>query len=308
MYLSIVIPAYNESQNIENILSQLQLSLASLSNIINDYEVIFCDDHSSDNSIEKIKLLGNPKIKCIRLSRRSGSHSAIRAGLSVAKGDIVLCISADGQDDPDALPQMVQKIKEGKQIVWGVRSSRNESFFNKLFAIWFYKLLRLFVANENNIDLANADFYLLERKVVNAINACPERNTSLFGLIAWIGFKQDEVKYERKERKIGKSKWTFSSKMKLALDWIMAFSGLPLKFITFLGFIISVLGFLYAVFILGFALLGNSIPGWASTTTIILFLGGVQLLMIGILGEYLWRTLDESRNRPIFFIEEKTDD
>jgi len=306
MHLSVIIPAYNESLNVQRIVDAIDSSLTGALDEISKHEIIFCDDHSSDNTFETIKELNNPNVKCIRLSRRSGSHAAIRAGLSVAAGDVVLCISADGQDDPAALGQMIKKIRAGKQIVWGVRASRDEPFLNKLFAVWFYKLLSLFVANENNIDLANADFYLLDRKVVNAINACPERNTSLFGLIAWIGFKQDEVKYQRKERTIGKSKWTFNSKMKLALDWIMAFSGLPLKFISILGFIIASLGFLYAIFILTFALLGNSIPGWASTTTIILFLGGVQMLMIGVVGEYLWRTLDESRRRPIFFIEETT--
>lgn len=306
MRLSIVIPAYNESLNVSRIIDDLSFSIDSVSNELSDYEIIFCDDHSSDGTLEKVTELNNPKIKCIRLSRRSGSHVAIRAGLSVANGDVVLCISADGQDDPSVLREMIKKIKEGKQVVWGVRTNRDEPFLNKLFAVWFYKLLSLFVANENNIDLANADFYLLDRRVVDALNSCPERNTSLFGLIAWIGFKQDEVVYQRKERAIGKSKWTFNSKMKLALDWIIAFSGLPLKFISVLGLIIASLGFLYAIFIITFAMLGNSIPGWASTTTIILFLGGVQMLMIGVVGEYLWRTLDESRKRPIFFIEETT--
>jgi polyisoprenyl-phosphate glycosyltransferase len=192
MFLSVVIPAYNEAQNIPRIVGELEKNIKSVAEV-SRYEIIICDDHSSDGTFEEVKKLNKPEIKSIRLSRRSGSHAAIRAGLSVAKGDVALCISADGQDNPDALAAMIQKIKEGKQIVWGVRKSRNEPFLNKQFAVLFYKLLSMFVANENKIDLANADFYLLERKVVNAINSCPERNTSLFGLIAWLGFRQDSA-------------------------------------------------------------------------------------------------------------------
>jgi polyisoprenyl-phosphate glycosyltransferase len=307
MFLSVVIPAYNEAQNIPRIVGELEKNIKSVAEV-SRYEIIICDDHSSDGTFEEVKKLNKPEIKSIRLSRRSGSHAAIRAGLSVAKGDAALCISADGQDNPDALAAMIQKIKEGKQIVWGVRKSRNEPFLNKQFAVLFYKLLSMFVANENKIDLANADFYLLERKVVNAINSCPERNTSLFGLIAWLGFRQDSVEYERRERMSGKSKWNFNSKFHLALDWIMAFSGLPLKLMSLLGIVFAGLGFAYAVFIIIYTLLGYATPGWSETAVLILVIGGIQMVMIGVIGEYLWRTLDESRNRPLFFIEETTEE
>jgi dolichol-phosphate mannosyltransferase len=306
MFLSVVIPAYNEEQNIPRMIAELEKNIASV-NAVTRYEMIICDDHSSDGTFEEARKLNKPEIKSIRLSRRSGSHAAIRAGFSVAKGDMVLCISADGQDNPEALAAMIQKIKEGKQIVWGVRKSRNEPFMNKQFAVLFYKLLSMFVANENNIDLANADFYLLDRKVVNAINSCPERNTSLFGLIAWIGFKQDSVEYDRRERMSGKSKWNFNSKIRLAVDWIMAFSGLPLKIISFLGIAFAGLGFAYAAFIIIYTILGYATPGWSETAVLILVIGGVQMIMIGVIGEYLWRTLDESRNRPLFFVEETTE-
>jgi polyisoprenyl-phosphate glycosyltransferase len=302
MFLSVVIPAYNEGQNIQRIVGELLLQISGISDI-SQSEIIICDDHSTDDTFQVIKQLKTPNLKCVRLSRRSGSHVAIRAGLSVARGDAVLCLSADGQDDPAALPEMIQKIKAGKQIVWGVRSSRNEPFLKKQFARLFYKLLSLFFTKENNIDLANADFYLLDRKVVDALNSCPERNTSLFGLIAWIGFKQDEVEYQRQERAIGKSKWNFKSKMRLVFDWIIAFSGLPLKLISVLGIIIAFIGFLYALAIIYLSLSGNTTPGWAETVILVLLLGGIQMIMIGVIGEYLWRTLDESRKRPVFFIE-----
>jgi polyisoprenyl-phosphate glycosyltransferase len=305
MYLSVVIPAFNEAQNIDRVYNELSDCINKIS-YITDYEIVFCDDHSSDGTFEKVKSLNQPNIKCIRLSRRSGSHAAIRAGLKEAKGTVVLCISADGQEDVSIFGSMLQKIIEGKQIVWGVRTSRDEPFLNKQFAIIFYKLLSLFVSNENNIDLANADFYLLERKVVDSLNECPERNTSLFGLIAWIGFRQDEVKYNRKSRISGKSKWSFRSKLRLAFDWITAFSGLPLKFISLFGIFIATIGFLYAIVIIILSLSGYTTPGWAETVILVLVMGGIQMIMIGVIGEYLWRTLDESRKRPLFFIEEKT--
>jgi dolichol-phosphate mannosyltransferase len=302
MKLSIVIPAYNESENIPVIISKLKDSIQVVGQI-DDYEILICDDHSSDGTYEVTAAMNDKRIKCIRLSKRSGSHVALRAGLRHAQGDMALCISADGQDDPGMLKLMVDKIIQGKHIVWGVRNKRNEKFINKYFAIFFYKLLSLFVSNQNKVDLANADFYLLSRKVIDTINQFEERNTSLFGLIAWIGFEQDQVLYERKQRYSGKSKWGFGSKLKLAADWIIAFSGLPLKLIAILGFMFAVLGFGYAIYILIFALSGNAIPGWASTTTLILLIGGIQLMMIGVLGEYLWRTLEESRKRPVYFIE-----
>jgi dolichol-phosphate mannosyltransferase len=226
MKLSVVVPAYNESNNIPFIISKVTENIQA-TKVVKEYEIIICDDHSSDKTFERVQELNNKNVKSIRLSRRSGSHVALRAGLLNASGDLVLCISADGQDDPIVLSEMIEKIQQGKDIIWGVRNNRQEPILSKYFAVIFYKLLSLFISNENNVDLANADFYLLNKKVVKAINSCEERNTSLFGLIAWIGFEQDQVKYDRKKRNSGKSKWNFNSKMKLALDWIMAFSGLP---------------------------------------------------------------------------------
>jgi dolichol-phosphate mannosyltransferase len=305
MYLSVVIPAYNENENIPLVVDNLHRILSGITELT-QYEIIFCDDHSSDGSIATIAAMQNPYVRAIRLSKRSGSHVAIRAGLNASKGDIVLCISADGQEDPAVLTEMIHKIKSGKDIVWGVRSARKESFFVKQFGLLFYRLLKYFVQNSNKIDLANADFYLLNRKVVEAINSCKERNTSLFGLIVWIGFKQDQVSYERKERMNGKSKWSFRSRLKLATDWILAFSGIPLKLITLFGVLFSLVGFVYAFIIVILYLTGNTTPGWAETVILILMLGGIQMTMIGVIGEYLWRTLDETRDRPLYFIEEET--
>lgn len=305
MYLSVIIPAYNEAENIPKIVANILESITKAP-VILKYEIIICDDHSSDNTFQAVQALNNTNVIAVRLSRRSGSHTAIRAGLTKSKGDIVLCISADGQDDPTILGKMISKIKEGQQIIWGVRSARKEAFITKQLSLLFYKLLNAFVPNENKVDLSNADFYLLDRKVVEAINSCQERNTSLFGLIAWIGFKQDQVIYERKERLIGKSKWNFKSKLKLTTDWIIAFSGIPLKLISFLGTLFAAIGFLYALYIMVLSITGQTTPGWAETVILVLLMGGIQMVMIGVLGEYLWRTLDESRKRPLFFVEEES--
>jgi dolichol-phosphate mannosyltransferase len=243
----------------------------------------------------------------LRLSRRSGSHTAIRAGLAHTNGDAVLCISSDGQDNPVVLGQMVQQWQQGAQVVWAIRNAREETFKDKMAATLFYYTLRLFAnSGQSDIDLANADFYLLDKKAVSAINACSERNTSLFGLIIWIGFKQVGVTYDRRERMNGKSKWSFRSRIRLAQDWIMAFSGVPLKLMTYLGMSAAVIGFLYALFILFAAIKGYTTPGWAESVLLMLVGGGVLLIMLGIIGEYLWRTLDETRKRPLFFIEKDT--
>ncbi len=305
--LSIVIPAYNEAENLRRTLPQMREALRQSG--MTDYEFIVVDDHSSEPLFESLAELNDPHIHCIRLSRRSGSHTALRAGLGASRGSAALCISADGQEDPAAIPLMVEKWREGNQIVWGLRSQRSgEGLFQKYFSLLFYKLLAtLTEGGQSGIDLNRADFYLLDRRVVNGLNALPENNSSLFGLIAWIGYRQAYVEYERRERAVGKSKWKFRARMRLAKDWIIAFSGLPLKSMTILGFIVAGLGFLYAMWILINSLLfGNPVEGWASLMTTVLVLGGLQMAMLGIIGEYLWRTLEETRRRALYFVEKST--
>lgn len=303
---SIIIPAYNESSNIKTTIIEL-FDVLSDTYFISNYEIIVVDDHSDDSTFQEVKSFNDRKVKCIRLSRRSGSHVALRAGISLARGDAVLCISADGQDDPNVLEEMLKKWQEGTQIVWALRKKRKESFLIKRSVLIFYKTLELLTNTEKSeIDLSRADFYLLDKKVVDAINHCPERNTSLFGLINWLGFKQDYVEYKRRERKLGKSKWNFRARFLLAKDWIVAFSGLPLKLMSILGALVALIGFLYAIFIVIHAIIGNPIQGWASIMIVILILGGLQMIMFGILGEYLWRNIDESRRRPLYFIEKST--
>lgn len=303
MFLSIVIPAFNEEKALPIFLKELEIAVKKCKDVAR-YEIIIIDDHSTDDTFRVIKNLAKKNIKIIRLSRRSGSHVALRAGLMQAKGTAALCLAADGQDDPAVIPAMVGKILNEKNVVWAVRHNRQEPFGQKIFAQLFYRLLTFFTENINPaINLANADFYLIDRRVIDAINSCPERNTSLFGLIIWLGFDQDFVSYMRRARAGGSSKWNFKSRLKLATDWIIAFSGIPLKIIVMLGLFFSILGMLYTVFIFVYVILGYAKPGWAEPVVLILVTGGIQMTMLGVIGEYLQRTLDETRKRPLFFVE-----
>jgi dolichol-phosphate mannosyltransferase len=302
----VVIPSFNESDNIINTIEEIK-DVIEKKIFSKKYEIIVTDDHSTDNTYQIVESFNDVRIKCIRLSRRSGSHIALRAGIANARGDAVLCISADGQDDPNVLEEMLKKLHEGAQIVWALRKKRKESFLIKRSVLIFYRTLELLTnTKKSEIDLSRADFYLLDKKVVDAINHCPERNTSLFGLINWLGFKQDYVEFERRKRKFGKSKWDFRKRLHLAKDWIIAFSGLPLKLMTIVGILVSIIGFLYAIDIIISAIRGITVPGWASIMVVILILGGFQMIMFGIVGEYLWRNLEESRRRPLYFIEKTT--
>jgi len=305
--LSVVIPAYNEADNIKATVEELLKVIGRISDI-GDVKVVVVDDHSSDNTYDMVRNMKDPRVMCLRLSRRSGSHAALRAGFIESNGDFVMCLSADGQDDPNCLNQMLLKLCSGCNIVWALRKNRNkESLILQLFAKTFYKiLLKLTGSDQSGIDLSRADFYILDRPVLEAIKSCAERNTSLFGLISWLGFKQEFIEYERRERKLGLSKWSYRSRLRLAKDWIIAFSGLPLKLMTIVGFIVAFNGFLYATFLIINSFLKNPIAGWSSIMVAVLVLGGIQMIMLGVAGEYLWRNLDESRKRPLYFIEKKT--
>lgn len=306
MKLSVVIPSYNESENIAGTVVDV---LSRIKSLVEKHEIIVVDDHSIDDTFEQAASTKGVTMRCLRLSRRSGSHIAIRVGLAAASGDVVLCISADGQDDPGVVGSMLEKWRSGAQIVWALRRDRSqESLQVKLFARAFYRLLRYFNKPENaELDLSRADFYLLDRRVVDAIVSCGERITSLFGLIAWMGFRQESVDYDRKPRRAGRSKWNFQQRLGLALDWIVAFSWLPLRVSVILGLVFAGVGGIYAAFVVANAFLGKPVEGWSSVMTAVLILSGVQLLMLGAIGEYIGRGLDETRKRPIAFVEREVE-
>ena len=301
--LSAVIPAYNEAENIEGTIREILQVLRDLA-CADGCEIIVVDDHSSDGTFDVVQRLAVPGVGCVRLSRRSGSHVALRAGLAHARGDVVLCVSADGQDNPQALRAMIETWQKGADVVWALRIERDEPFLQKAPALLFYRIIEaLLVTEKKNVDMARADFYLLDRKVVDAVNSCPERHTSLFGLIEWLGFRQASVEYHRRERRAGKSKWRFGSRLNLAWNWIIAFSGLPLRLMTVAGITLAAIGFLYAVFLVTMAVCGRTVQGFATIVVLLVVLSGIQMSMLGVIGEYLWRNIEESRRRPMYFIE-----
>ena len=304
MKLSVVVPAFNEVDNIVATVSEL-LSTAKSVSEVSDIEVIVVDDHSSDDTFNAVRKMNDLRVSCIRLSRRSGSHIAIRAGLRASKADATLFMSADGQENLSCVEMMLSKHRNGAKIIWALRKDRkDEPWHIRKTARIFYKLLHwLDRDNLYECDLFRADFCLLGREAVDAINSCNEKNTSLFGLISWLGFGQDFVEYQRGHRRSGRSKWNFERRFNLAIDWITAFSSLPLRLISIIGIIVATCGFLYAIFIIYNTFAGSPPEGWTSTMVVILVLGGVQMVMMGVIGEYLWRNIEESRSRPLYFIE-----
>ena len=308
--ISVVIPSYNEGENLRENISELIDRLTEEAPE-ESFEVVVVDDHSTDETPSILSALNrqDERIRYLRLSKNGGSHTAIRAGLSRARGKCAIVVSADGQDNPECIGEMIREWQGGAHIVWALRERRDEPWLYRTFSRLFYWLLRSFNRSTNeDIDLSRADFYLLDRRVIEVINNIKERNSSLFGLIAWLGYKQSAVEYKRRPRRSGRSKWSLQSRLKLATDWIIGFSGLPLRLTTYLGIAVSTLGLAYAVFIFVYALIGNPIEGWASLMIVVLLLSGVMLLSIGVSGEYLWRVLDETRGRPPFFVENESDE
>ena len=308
MNISIVIAAYNESENIKHTMQELSAVTKELAGI-GRTEIIVIDDHSSDSTYDCLAALKDPAVRCMRLSRRSGSHTALRVGIKESINEAVLCISADGQDDPSSLGAMLEKLQKGSNVVWALRKSRkNESWYKRQTARAFYRILFWLARVEyKDIDYSRAGFFLLDRNAVNALNSCPERNTSLFGLISWIGFNQDFVEYEQRSRRAGKSKWNFSSRLQLAKDWIVAFSGFPIFVMSTIGILLTIVGSGYTIYLVLKVFCGARLTGWSVLLAVISVICGIQMTMMGILGEYIWRGLDESRKRPLCFIEKRSD-
>ena len=303
--LSIVIPAFNES---ENLLSVIELVKKSCSNsqCIEDFEIIIVDDHSSDNSFHTISSLKIEKVKIIRLSRNSGSHTAIRAGISCARGDAFVFLSADGQDDPSVIPDLINKWQKGVKTVWAVRESREkESLRVRIPAAIFYFFMKALI--RNNIQMSkmkNADFCLVDKIVYSNLKNIKERNINLFYLICWMGFREESVVYKRKNRQEGESKWTLFKKIELALNSIFASSVLPIKLLTIFGFVMVSISFVVSLVLTIFMLNGKLIVVHFIYLIVLSFMFGLQMMALGILGEYLWRNFDVSRNHPLFIVED----
>lgn len=298
--ISIIIPAYNEEENLPLLHRRLdEISLTS----DDTFEFIFVDDGSSDRSFSLLKGLSaeDPRVRVIRFSRNFGSHAACLAGLMHAKGDACAFISADLQDPPELIQEMAKQWKSGFDVVIGIREWEEDS--PRLFQKLYYRLVRRFALK--NMPEGGTDVFLIDRKVADAVVSMGEKNTSIFGLILWSGFKQTVIAYKKGLRQRGASKWTLGKKIKLFIDTFVSFSYFPIRMISVVGIVLALLGFSYA-FVVIFNRLLRAIPveGWASLMVVVLVVSGVQMVMLGVLGEYLWRNFDESRKRPSFVIQE----
>jgi polyisoprenyl-phosphate glycosyltransferase len=302
--LSIVIPVYYNEFNLPSLSEKLKETV--LDNPEIDYELIFVDDGSGDNSYDELVKLrrNNDKVKIIKLSRNFGSHTAVLAGLCHVTGDCATVISADLQDPPEIILQMLEKWKQGNNVVLAVRKDREEPFTQKLISNSYYKLMKKYALK--NMPKGGFDCFLIDKKVVDILKNIEEKNTTLMGQILWCGFKTDVIYYVRKQREIGKSRWTLSKKIKLFIDSFLAFSYFPIRTMSVLGLIVSAASFIYGiVLILLKVIMDTDIQGWTSLMVVVLFMSGLQMIMLGVIGEYLWRNIDETRKRPTFIIEEK---
>ncbi len=300
--ISVVIPIYNEEGNLHALYERLSMVLSSLTA---DFEMVFVNDGSTDSSIEIIRELSqDKKVKYLDFSKNFGHQIAAFAGLEHAEGNAVVIIDADLQDPPELILELYQKMQEGYDVVYAKRQVRDgETWHKKLTAKWFYRLINNL--SEVEIPLDTGDFRIMSSRIKNIIISLPERNKFLRGQIAWTGFNQTYVLYNRAERMQGKSNYTYSKMFRFAFDGITSFSNFPLRLATYLGFIVSLVAFVVIVYTLYQKYFGiDTVPGWSSTMVSILFLGGVQLICLGIIGEYLGRIMDNVKQRPLYLIKE----
>jgi dolichol-phosphate mannosyltransferase len=299
--LSVIIPIYNEEMNLVPMNNRIITALMPLQL---HYEIIYVNDGSKDNSLPIIMGLSeeNASVKYIDFSRNFGHQIAISAGLEHAVGERIVIMDGDGQDPPELIPALLIKSKEGFEVVYAKRKKRKgESFLKKLTAKLFYR----FLANITQIEipLDTGDFRLIHRKVQKVLLNMPEQHKYLRGQIAWIGFNSTFVEYDREERMGGNTKFTYSKMMRFATDGISGFSNWPLKVATMLGFAVSGIAFMLIIYSLYQKFYGFTEVGWTSLHISVLFLGGVQLLGIGILGEYLGRVSENVKNRPTYIVK-----
>lgn len=304
--LSIVVPVFNEEMIIDQLVKRMTDAAKS---ITEDYEVIFVNDGSRDNTLQNLKLAcaaNKERLHYISFARNFGHQIAITAGMDYAKGDAIVTIDGDLQDPPELIPEMYKEYRDGFKVVYAKRSKRKgETFFKLLTAKMFYRLMARLVSFEIPLDVG--DFRLISRDVLDYLKQMKEYDKYIRGQIAWLGFKSTYVMFERDERKFGTTNYPFKKMLRLAFNGITAFSDSPLKLATSMGFIVCIISFFIGVYALyGYFFTHSTLPGWASTIISITFLGGVQLLSLGILGEYISRIINNVRNRPLYVIDENT--
>jgi glycosyltransferase involved in cell wall biosynthesis len=302
--ISLVAPSYNESENIRKFYESIK---SIFSNLNYEFEIIFVNDGSRDNTLELMLDLHSEdsRVKVINLSRNFGKEIALTAGLDNAEGDGVIPIDVDLQDPPEVIPQLISKWEEGYDMVYAVRSKRDgEGPMKKFTAFLFYRLIAS--VTKIKIPKDTGDFRILDRRAILALRELREYHRFMKGLFTWVGFKQVGIQYRRNPRFAGKSKFNFMKLLNLAIEGFTSFTVAPLRFATILGLIISLTSILYAVYIIIKTMLnGIDVPGYSSLMVAVLFLGGVQLLSIGIIGEYIGRIFNETKNRPLYLVRDR---
>jgi dolichol-phosphate mannosyltransferase len=301
--VSLVVPAFNEADNIVPLYEGVAEAFAHQDF---DWEMILVDDHSSDRTPHVIGRLAkdDPRVGGVRLSRNMGSHIAMRCGIRLARGDLVGIIAADLQDPPNMIVKMVTELRQaGTNVVWAVRERREGiSRADRLFSWVFHAMMSRVIAR-TDMPPMGADIVVFDRRVADALRGLRETNANMFALIQWTGFRQSYLSYVKRSRRHGSSGWSFRRKVKLVIDSIVGFSYAPIRAMSLLGIITAVAAFIYGISVIVNYFVGAPVQGWSSLMTVVLFVGGINLMAIGVLGEYVWRALDEIRGRSFFLIE-----
>jgi glycosyltransferase involved in cell wall biosynthesis len=303
--VSIVVPVYHNAVSLPDLLVKFQ-ELA-YRNEMDTFEFIFVDDGSKDNSFSVLTALSaqESRMRIVKLSRNFGSNAALLAGIGECKGDVAAAVAADLQDPPELIHDMLELWRQGNKVVLAARKERDDPGLTSFMADVFYSLFRRFAIK--SMPSRGFDFFLIDKQVYTLINTIQENNAYLMGLILWLGFNPKIIYYNRRKReeRYGNSMWTFTKKLKYFVDSFVAFSYVPVRAASLLGISVSVLGFVYAVIVVCARLFfGVQAEGWASLMVALLIVAGAQLLMMGILGEYMWRNLDETRRRPRYIIDQ----
>jgi glycosyltransferase involved in cell wall biosynthesis len=299
--ISLVAPCYNEAENIEKYYEEV---IRVLGDIPYNLQLVFVNDGSSDRTLNILLALSekDKRVKIVDLSRNFGKEIALTAGLDYADGDAIVPIDVDLQDPPYVVKELIAKWEEGYDVVYATRAERaGETFMKKFTAKVFYKVIAS--VNKIKVPRNTGDFRLMDRRVVEELKKFKEQHRFMKGLFAWVGFKQTQVFYDRESRNAGFTKFNYWKLINLAVEGITSFTVAPLRVATFLGAIISIFAFLFALYtIIATVTVGNDVPGYSSLMVVILFLGGVQLLTIGIIGEYIGRIFNETKNRPLYIV------
>lgn len=300
--ISIIVPVYYNADTIMLLYHDLKIKILDQ---LGDYEIVFVDDGSGDSSYEVMKEIKqlDDNVKLVKLSKNYGEHAAVLAGLMHCTGDCAVVKQADLVEPSEMIMEMFASWQKGNKVVLAVRADRDDSFMEKLFANLYYAVVRKFIMP--SMPKGGFDCYLIDRQVIEVLRLLDEKNSALTLQVLWVGFKRDMIYFHRGAREIGESKWTLAKKVKLVLDSMMSFSYFPVRFMSGVGVTFFASSIVLAIVVIMQKILyGTDVQGWTSLVVLMLFSSGLIMLMLGILGEYVWRALDASRNRPPFLVDE----